>query len=140
MNVLNITNPNLFVFVVDGVSLSYSSLPNEGFVKISTDSGIKNVCWKSLGNAKDVVCLELGYKQADSLVEKATPSDLKDEIFSGSIVCDDGDTKLLQCSVTNSSQTCSKLSYLKCKFLTKKMTCVRLKERVEEIKTKFVKT
>jgi hypothetical protein len=118
MNVLNITNTNLFVFVVDAVSLSYSSLPNEGFVKITTDSGIKNICWQSLGNAKDVVCRQLGYKQADSLVEKAAPSDLKDEIFSGSIVCNDGDTKLSQCStVTTSSQSCSTFSYLKCKFL-----------------------
>jgi hypothetical protein len=107
------------------VSLSYSSLPNEGFVKITTDSGIKNVCWQSLGNAKDVVCRELGYKTADSLVGKATPSELKDEIFSGSTVCDDGDTKLSQCSVTNSSQSCSNLSYLKCKFLQKgSMTCM----------------
>ena len=119
MNVLNITNTNLFVFVVDAVSLSYSSLPNEGFVKITTDSGIKNVCWQSLGNAKDVVCRQLGYKQADSLVEKAAPSDSKDEIFSGSIVCNDGGTKLSQCrsTVTNSSQSCSTFSYLKCKFL-----------------------
>jgi hypothetical protein len=124
MNVLNITNPNLFVFVVDAVSLSYSSLPNEGFVKITTDSKIKNVCWKSLGNAKDVVCRELGYKQADSLVEKAAPSDLKDEIFSGSMVCNDGVIKLSHCSVTASSQSCSNLSYLKCKFLQKSMTCM----------------
>ena len=120
MNVFNITNSNLFVFVVDAVSLSYSSLPNEGFVKITTDSGIKNVCWQSLGNAKDVVCRELGYKQADSLVEKAAPSDLKHENFSGSIVCSDGDTKLSQCStVTDSSKSCTNLSYLKCKFLQK---------------------
>jgi hypothetical protein len=103
------------------VSLSYSSLPNEGFVKITTDSGIKNVCWQSFGNAKDVVCRQLGYKQADSLVEKAAPSDLKDEIFSGSIVCNDDDTKLSQCSViaSSQSQSCSTFSYLKCKFLQK---------------------
>ena len=61
----------------------------------------------------------MGYKQADSLVEKAAPSDSTDEIFSGSIVCSGGDKKLSQCSVTTSSQSCSKLSYLKCKFLTK---------------------
>jgi hypothetical protein len=97
------------------VSLSYSSLPNEGFVKITTDSRIKTVCQQSLGNAKDVVCRELGYKEADSLVEKAAPSHLKDEIFSGSIVCNDSDTKLSQCSVTTSSQSCLKFSYLKCK-------------------------
>jgi hypothetical protein len=72
------------------VSLSYSSFPNEGFVKVTTDSGIKNVCWQSLGNAKDVVCRQLGYKAADSLLQKAAPSDLKDEIFSGSLVCNDG--------------------------------------------------
>ena len=125
MSVFNITNPNPFVFVVAAVSLSYSSLPNEGFVKISTDSGIKNVCWQSLGNpAEDVVCRELGYKQADSLVAKAAPSELKDEIFSGNIMCSDGDTKLSQCSVTTSSQSCSTFSYLKCKFLQKRMTCM----------------
>ena len=120
------------------MSLSYSSLPNEGFVKITTDSGIKNVCWQSLGNAKDVVCRQLGYKAVDSLVEKAAPSDLKHENFSGSIVCSDGDTKLSQCSVTTSSQNCSAFSYLKCKFLTKKdhkhVTKVRRKERMKEIK------
>ena len=110
-----------FVFVADAVSLSYLSLPNEGFVKITTDS-VRNVCWQSLGNAKDVVCRQLGYKAADSLLQKAAPSDLKDEIFSGSLVCNDGDTKLSQCSVTASSQSCSKLSYLKCKFLQKRMT------------------
>jgi hypothetical protein len=118
MSVFNITNPNPFVFVVAAVSLSYSSLPNEGFVKITTDIGIKNVCGQSLGNAKDVVCRELGYKQADSLVAKAAPTDLTDEIFSGNITCN-GDTKLSQCSVTTSSQNCSTLSYLKCKFLQK---------------------
>jgi hypothetical protein len=123
-------------FVVDAVSLSYSSLPNEGFVKITTDSGIKNVCWQSLVNAEDVVCRELGYKQADSLVEKAAPSDSTDEIFSGSIVCSGGDKKLSQCSVTTSSQSCSKLSYLKCKFLTKGDASmnVRRKDRMKEIK------
>ena len=120
-SMFNITYPNPFVFVVDAVSLSYSSLPNEGFVKITTDSGIKNVCWQSLENAKDVVCRQLGYKAVDSLVEKAAPSDLTDEIFSGSIACNDGNTKLSHCStVTNSfSQSCSKFSYLKCKFLQK---------------------
>jgi hypothetical protein len=106
-----------FVFVADAVSLSYLSLPNEGFVKITTDS-VRNVCWQSLGNAEDVVCRQLGYKAADSLVEKAAPSNLKDEMFSGSIVCSGGDKKLSQCSVTASSQSCShELSYLKCKFL-----------------------
>jgi hypothetical protein len=80
----------------------------------------------------------LGYKQADSLVEKAAPSNLKDEIFSGSIACSDGDTKLSQCSVTTSSQSCSNLSYLKCKFLTiKYYVHVRFEEKKYK-KTKFV--
>jgi hypothetical protein len=62
----------------------------------------------------------LGYKQADSLVEKAAPSDSTDEIFSGSIMCSGGDKKLSQCSVTASSQSqCSTFSYLKCTFLQK---------------------
>ena len=123
------------------MSLSYSSLPNEGFVKITTDSGIKNVCWQSLGNAEDVVCRELGYKQADSLVEKAAPSDLKHEIFSGSTVCNYGDKKLSQCSVTTSSQSCSKLSYLKCKFLTKgddEHEGSKKRQNERDKKTKFV--
>ena len=120
------------------MSLSHSSLPNEGFVKITTDSGIKNVCWQSLGNAEDVVCRELGYKQADSLVGKAAPTDLKDELFSGSIMCSGGDKKLSQCSVTTSTQSCSNLSYLKCKFLTKKYYVHARFEEKKDIKTKFV--
>ena len=99
------------------MSLSKSSLPNEGFVKITIGHETMNACGKGLENAKDVVCRQLGYKEANSLVEKTAPSDLKDKNFSGSIVCNDGDTKLSQCSVTTSSQSCSKLSYLKCKFL-----------------------
>ena len=103
------------------MSLSHSSLPNEGFVKIAIGNGTKNVCWKSLGNSKNVVCRQLGYVKADSLIEKAVPSVSK--VFSGSITCNDGDTKLSQCSIKDDSiQDCSQLSFIKCKFLEKEMT------------------
>ena len=96
--------------------LSNSPLPNKGFVQIITDSGTNSVCKNSLlKNAKNVVCAQLGYKQAVSLVQKAVPSDSKDAIFSGSIDCDGGEKNLSQCSITNSSNSCSKLSYIKCK-------------------------
>ncbi|CAB3988021.1 Receptor-type tyrosine- phosphatase F, partial [Paramuricea clavata] len=99
---------------VDGVSLSYSSLPAEGFVQIKY-GGTKNVCWRSLKNkAKYVVCRQLGYLRLASLVKKAPSSDNKDASFSGKINCAGGVKNLSQCLITNSTTTCSELSYIKC--------------------------
>ena len=108
--------PLAFIFLVLGVFLSNSSLPNEGFLQIITDNGTKSVCGESLlNNAKNVVCAQLGYQRSDSLVQMAVPSDNKDPIFSGSINCNGGTKNLSQCSITTSSESCSKLSYIKCK-------------------------
>ena len=108
-----------FSFAVDGVFLSNSSLPNEGFVKIQTKySGNKSVCWESLkNNADDVVCRQMGYNRSVSLVNQPAPSDIKDEIFSGSINCNGGEKYLSQCAINASTKICSELSYLKCKHL-----------------------
>ena len=78
---------------MDGVSLSNSSLPNEGFVQIVTKySGTKSVCWQSLKNsADDVVCRQMGYIRKDSLVKQPAPLSAKDKIFSGSINCNGGE-------------------------------------------------
>ena len=98
------------------MSLSNSSLPNEGFVEIITDGGKKNVCGKSLSNnAKNVVCGQLGYKNESSLVQKAVPPNNKDAVFSGTIDCNGGEKNLSQCSITASKNSCSELSYIKCK-------------------------
>jgi sucrose-6-phosphate hydrolase SacC (GH32 family) len=82
-------------------------------------------------------------KQIHWLKRPLAPSNFKDQIFSASIVCSDDDTKLSQCSVVISSQSCSTFSYLKCKFFTKKddvhVTKVRRKDRINEVKTKFAR-
>ena len=104
---------------MDGVFLSNSSLPNEGFVQIVTKySGNKSVCWQSLKNsADDVVCRQMGYIKNDSLLKKNAPSGIKDEIFSGSINCNGGENDLSKCSIDASTKICSELSYIKCKHL-----------------------
>ena len=106
-----------FSYEVDGVSLSNSSLPNEGFVKIRTKySGNKSVCWESLKNsADDVVCRQMGYNRSVSLVKQPATSDMKDEIFSGSINCNGEENYLSQCAIDASTKSCSELSYIKCK-------------------------
>ena len=45
------------------------------------------------------------------------PSSLKDEIFSGSIDCNAGDKLLSQCVFKKSEESCSELSYIKCKCI-----------------------
>ena len=84
--------------------LSYSSLPNEGFVQIVTKtSGTKSVCWQSLkNNADDVICRQLGYAFATSHFNKPVPSGSTVEIFSGSIDCNGEDKDLSQCSIITS--------------------------------------
>jgi hypothetical protein len=100
------------------VSLSSSSLPNEGFVQITTDNGTKSVCSETLKNkANDTVCRQLGYIREDPLVKKAAPSGTEEETFSGSIDCNGGDTKLSQCAFFKSDNGCSELSYIKCKYI-----------------------
>jgi hypothetical protein len=118
------------VFVVDGVSLKYSTLPNEGFVQIVTKySGIKNVCWQSLTNqAANIVCRQLGYTKMASNVSKLPPSN-QDAIFSGSIKCNGGEKNLSQCSFTISDESCFEISYIKCKFHIKEYTSGRKQRR-----------
>ncbi|CAB4032471.1 retinoschisin-like, partial, partial [Paramuricea clavata] len=101
---------------VHDVSLSYSSLPYKGVVQITTDSGTKNVCWKSLKNqAKDIICRHLGYNGIFSLVNISTPTDAKNATFSGSINCNGEEKYLSQCSITASTgDSCSELSYIQC--------------------------
>jgi hypothetical protein len=120
------------VFVVDGVSLKYSTLPNEGFVQIATKySGTKSVCWQSLTNeAANIVCRQLGYIRSASYVNKVPPSN-QDAIFSGSIECTDGEKKLSQCSFSISDKSCSEISYIKCKFYTER---IHERKKAEKIK------
>ena len=114
------------MFVVDGVSLSHSTLPNEGFVQIMTKyNGTKDVCWQSLKNqAANIVCRQLGYMRMASNVSKVPPSN-QDAIFSGSIECNGGERNLSQCSITISDESCLEISYIKCKLY---------KERIHERK------
>ena len=104
------------VFVVHDLSLSYSFVPYEGVVQITTDNGTKNVCWQSLKNqAKGTVCRHLGYSWLYSLINITTPTDAKDATFSGSINCNGEEKYLSQCSINASaSESCSELSYMKC--------------------------
>ena len=104
------------VFVVRDMSLSYSSVPYEGVVQITTDSGTKNVCWQSLKDyAKDIVCGHLGYNRVYSLVNISIPTNAKDATFSGSINCNGEEKYLSQCSINASvSESCSGLSYIGC--------------------------
>ena len=103
---------------MDDVRLLRSSLPNEGFIQLMTKcSGNQTVCWQSLkSNAKDVVCRQLGYTGASSLVNKTTPGGVKG-LFSGSIGCDGGEINISNCSINASSMNCSSLSYIKCKLI-----------------------
>jgi hypothetical protein len=109
-----------FGFSVDDVSLSHSSLPNEGFVKILTKySGNQSVCWESLKNsADDVVCRQMGYKRSASHVSQSAPSDVKNEIFSGSINCNGEEKYLSRCAIdaSRNRKSCSELTYIKCRF------------------------
>ena len=108
---------------MDGVFLSNSSLPNEGFVQIVTKySGTKSVCWQSLKNSTDdVVCRQMGYIRKDSLVKQPAPSGIEDEIFSGSINCNGGEKYLSRCSTFSSTTSCSELSYIKCELLKRQI-------------------
>ena len=98
--------------------LSYSSLPNEGFVQIVTQyNGTKSVCWQTLkNNASDVICRQLGYPSLTSHFNKSDLSNRAVEIFSGDIDCNFREKYLSQCSITTSIQACTELSYIKCKF------------------------
>ena len=120
------------MFVVDGVSLSYSTLPNEGFVQILTKySGTKSVCWQSLKNqAANIVCRQLGYKRMSSYVNKV-PSSNQDAIFSGSIECNGGEKNLSQCSITISDESCLEISYIKCKLYKER---IHERKKAEKIK------
>ena len=99
--------------------LSYSSLPNEGFVQIVTQyNGTKSVCWQTLkNNADDVICRQLGYTTLTSHFNKSDPPDKSVETFYGSVDCNFREKYLSQCSITTSTQACTELSYIKCKFL-----------------------
>ena len=87
-------------------------------MQITTDSGTKNVCWKSLENnyiSKDTVCGHLGYNEAYSLTNASASTDAKHAIFSGSINCTDTEKYLSQCSLNASpSESCPGLSYIHC--------------------------
>jgi hypothetical protein len=108
----------LFVFVVHDVSRSYSPLPYEGVVQITTDSWTKNVCSQGLQNyeAMSTICRHLGYDGGCSLVNISTPTDAKNATFSGSINCNGREKYLSQCSIhASAGESCSELSYIRCK-------------------------
>ncbi|XP_028397384.1 uncharacterized protein LOC114521168 [Dendronephthya gigantea] len=107
-------------FCVRGISLSNSSLPNEGIVQITANNWTRSVCAGSLTNkANDVVCVQMGYKRADSVVNTPVLPDSKDEMFSGTINCNDDDNDLSYCSFTVTASSCSQLSYIKCHICNK---------------------
>ena len=113
-------------FVVNDVLLSNSTLPNEGFVQIVTElNGNLSVCWQTLkNNADDVICRQVGYTTVTSHFNKPVTSGSTDKIFSGSIDCNGEEQDLSQCSITNSNQTCSELSYIKCKVFFENVTLI----------------
>ncbi|XP_028402631.1 uncharacterized protein LOC114525466 isoform X2 [Dendronephthya gigantea] len=97
------------------LSLSNSSLPNEGIVRITANNWTKSVCAGSLNDkAKNIVCAHMGYKRAESVVNTPVLPDSKIEIFSGTINCNHDDNDLSFCSLTISTSSCSQLSYIKC--------------------------
>ena len=107
-----------FIFLsVRDISLSYSALPYEGVVQITTDSGTKNVCWGSLKNwvARDAVCRHLGYEGGYFLINVSITTDAKHATFPGSISCNGEEKYLSECSInSSSSESCSALSYIHC--------------------------
>ncbi|XP_028402627.1 uncharacterized protein LOC114525465 [Dendronephthya gigantea] len=56
----------------------------------------------------------MGYKRAESVVNTSVLPDSKVEIFSGTINCNHDDNDLSFCSFSNSTSSCSQLSYIKC--------------------------
>jgi hypothetical protein len=72
----------------------------------------------------------MGYMRSASYVNKVPPSN-QDAIFSGSIECTDGEKKLSQCSFTVSDESCSEISYIKCKFYTER---IHERKKAEKIK------
>ena len=119
----------LFCFIVLDVSLSNSSLPYEGFVQITTTTGTRSVCEKSLKDeaSKHTVCRHLGYTRVESFVNISAPSNIKDLLFSRTINCDSKEKSLAKCSITGSDGSCSKIFYVKCKL-----------ENVKAARTKLV--
>ena len=108
-----------YTFVVLEVFLSNSSQPYEGFVQIKTDSEplrVKYACYQSLKEADNVICRQLGYTRADSLVEKTASPVTNDAKFNGTIDCSGHENRLSQCSTTNSDGSCPQLSYINCEF------------------------
>ena len=117
-----------YSIVVLDVSLSNSSLPYEGFVQITTTTGTKSVCEKSLKDEapKHTVCRHLGYTRAESFVNISAPSNNEDLLFSRTINCDSKEKNLAQCSITGSDGSCSKISYVKCKLKNVKTARTKL--------------
>ena len=106
------------------VFLLHSSLPSEGLLQITTDNGTKSVYLKSLNDRHLwVICRQLGYAGRGNISSTALSSVTNDEIFSGSINCNGRERGLSQCSITSSTESCSELSYIKCK-LTKKFAAM----------------
>jgi hypothetical protein len=64
-----------------------------------------------------------------SNVSKVPP--YQDAIFSGSIECSSGEKNLSQCSFTISNESCSEISYMKCKFYTER---IHKRKKAEKIK------
>jgi hypothetical protein len=121
---LDVKHNYLLSFSVHDISLSYSSLPYEGVVQITTGGGTKNVCWQSLKNsAKDVFCRQLGYGYLFiPLLNVSAPTDAKSATFSGSIDCNGSEKYLSQCSITSSAnKSCSEFSHIHC---TGKIKCI----------------
>ncbi|XP_028417483.1 uncharacterized protein LOC114541876 [Dendronephthya gigantea] len=103
---------------VHDLSLSYSSLRTEGVTQITTDSGVMNICRQSLRNdqARNIVCRQLGYSNARSILNVSIPMNPKDVVFSGSITCTGDEKYLSQCSIIDGTQSCSELSYIECYY------------------------
>ena len=101
------------------MSLSYSSVPYKGVVQVTTDNGTKNVCSGGLQSyAASAFCRHLGYTGFELRRTVAPPTDAKEATFSGSIKCHINVKFVSQCSIsTSSKKSCSKLTYIYCKFV-----------------------
>ena len=101
------------------MSLTYSTVPYKGIVQVSTDNGPKNVCWGSLKSySAYAFCRHLGYSLSPSIGNVRAPTQAKEATFSGSINCYNDVKFFSQCSIsTSSTQSCSELSYMECKFV-----------------------
>ena len=107
------------------MSLTSSASPNKGFLTVRINNKENIVCSEAPNEkVKNIVCKQFGYWNTQEQSSMVSSSNL--EIFSGRIDCQGDEATLSQCvtSISTSTTTCTKQSYITCKY-TKEICCSR---------------